>query len=188
MSSAIERLKALAEAKRASESSQVTPTHTTPSEESTHVQPESSIPDSPASSSSSTDLSNGSVSNEPVPENSQEVPTSGTPAESNNCSDSGNLANECSDSGLVSDHPLKMQLAELEQALTEKLPEFRTILRDIHSKLRQDPAIVTAMSEEEVALVVSGLVAHANLEVIAPNAIKAAKKATRGVKIEAGDL
>lgn len=186
MSSAIERLKALAEAKRASESSQVTPTHTTPSEESNHGN--STIPDSSVSSSSSSDLPDGSVSNEPIPENSQEVPASGTPAESDNCSDSGNLANECSNSGLASDHPLKMQLAELEQALTEKLPEFRTILRDIHSKLRQDPAIVTAMSEEEVALVVSGLVAHANLEVIAPNAIKAAKKATRGVKIEAGDL
>lgn len=90
-------------------------------------------------------------------------------------------------SGLDSDHPLKMQLAELEQALTEKLPEFRTILRDIHSKLRQDPDVVTAMSEEEIGILVDGLIHHANVEVITPGKVKAAKKAAK-VPVSASDL
>ena len=89
--------------------------------------------------------------------------------------------------GLDDDHPLKMQLASLEQALLEKLPEFRTILRDIHSKLRQDPDTVTAMSEEEIGILVDGLIHHANVEVIAPKAVKAAKKASK-TPVSADDL
>jgi hypothetical protein len=90
-------------------------------------------------------------------------------------------------SGLDDDHPLKMQLAELEQALLEKLPEFRTILRDIHSKLRTDPDCVTAMSEEEIGILVEGLIHHANVEVIAPASVKAAKKAAK-TPVSASDL
>lgn len=95
--------------------------------------------------------------------------------------------NPGSKSNLADDHPLKMQLAELEQALTEKLPEFRTILRDIHAKLRQDPDCVTAMSEDEIGSIVQGLIHHANVDVIAPRAVKSAKKASK-VPVSASDL
>lgn len=86
-----------------------------------------------------------------------------------------------------SDHPLVMELAELEQALTEKLPEFKTILRDIHSKLRQDTELVAALSEEEIELIVTGLTRHASLEIIAPKAAKAARAAKK-VPVTAADL
>lgn len=85
------------------------------------------------------------------------------------------------------DNPLMMQLAELEDALLKKLPEFRTILRDIHTKLRQDPEVVTILTEDEVSLIVSGLVTHANVDIIAPRTVKAAKKAAK-TPISAGDL
>ena len=85
------------------------------------------------------------------------------------------------------EHPLVMQLAELEAALTSRLPEFRTILRDIHSKLRQDPAMVTALSEEQVGCIVQGLITHANIDVITPKAIKASKKASKA-PVSADDL
>jgi hypothetical protein len=87
----------------------------------------------------------------------------------------------------VSDHPLVMQLAELEAALTQNLPEFRTILRDIHLKLRTDPDCVTALSEDEIGAIVHGLIRHAEIEIVAPRAVKGAKKAAK-VPISAGDL
>ena len=96
-------------------------------------------------------------------------------------------SNESSRDNGEPNHPLVMQLAELEQALNENLPEFRTILRDIHSKLRQDPAIVTALSEDEIGAIVSGLIHHANIEIVAPKAVKAAKKAAK-TPVSASDL
>jgi hypothetical protein len=85
------------------------------------------------------------------------------------------------------EHPLIMEMEELEAALLGKLPEFRTILRDIHAKLRQDPDVVTAMTEEEIGLLVSGLIYHANVEIIAPKEKKAAKKISK-LPVNADDL
>lgn len=85
------------------------------------------------------------------------------------------------------DHPLLMELAELEAALTERLPSFRSVLRDIHSKLRNDPAIVTILSDEDIGLIVSGMMVHANQDVVAPKAVKAAK-ATKKIPLSADDL
>lgn len=88
------------------------------------------------------------------------------------------------------DHPIKMQLAELEQALNEKLPGFKTILRDIHTKLRQDPAIVTLLTDEEIGGIIAGLKHHAQVDVIAPKAAKTAKKETKAkiANMSADDL
>lgn len=88
------------------------------------------------------------------------------------------------------DHPIKMQLAELEQALNEKLPGFKTILRDIHAKLRQDPAIVTLLSDEEIGGILAGLKHHAQVEIIAPKAAKAKKASAKAIaaNMSADDL
>lgn len=92
-----------------------------------------------------------------------------------------------SESDSKPDHPLVMQLAELEAALTENLPEFRTILRDIHSKLRSDPDCVTALSEDEIGAIVHGLIRHAEIEIVAPAKLKAVKKASK-TPVSASDL
>ena len=88
------------------------------------------------------------------------------------------------------EHPLKMQLAELEAALNEKQPGFKTILQDIHAKLRNDPAIVTLLSEDEIGGIVEVLKQHAQVEIIAPKAAKTKKAATKALlaNMSADDL
>lgn len=77
------------------------------------------------------------------------------------------------------DHPIKMQLAELQDALEQRVPEFKTILRDIHGKLRADPEIVTLLTDEEIGGILTGLKHHAQVDVIAPKAASTAKKAAK---------
>lgn len=163
----LEKLKALAAAKKAAQTEEVKKDET-----STVESVVSSDNEEPASS---------------VSDQATETPSNEAEPASNVCEQDGAELPGAATSGLGDDHPLKMKLAELEQALTEKLPEFRTILRDIHSKLRQDPECVTAMSEDEIGVIVSGLVHHANVEVIAPKAVKSAKKAAK-TPISASDL
>lgn len=76
----------------------------------------------------------------------------------------------------VSNHPLAMQFAELEQGILARDPQFKTILRDIHRHLGSEPELVTQMTEAEIALVVQGLVQRAQEEIVAPAAVKAVKK------------
>ena len=91
----------------------------------------------------------------------------------------------------TSDHPLALQFAELEQALLDKTPEFKTLLRNIHRHLGQEPELVTQMTEEEIQMVVSGLVVFANAEIVAPAIAKSAKAKIAAAKkqpISADDL
>lgn len=91
----------------------------------------------------------------------------------------------------TSDHPLAMQFAELEQALLAQQPEFKTILRQIHRHLGQEPELVTQMTEQEIQMIVSGLVIFANAEIVAPAIAKTAKAAIKAAKakpISADDL
>lgn len=90
-----------------------------------------------------------------------------------------------------SEHPLAMQFAELEAALLARDPEFKLILRQVHQHLGKDVELVTMMTEEEVALVVGGLVLFANTEIVEPAKAKGVKKAVAAAKkqvISADDL
>lgn len=88
-----------------------------------------------------------------------------------------------------SSHPLAMQFAELEAALLTADPTFKTTLRDVHRHLGKDPELVTLMTEEEVAMIVKGLVVFANAEVVEPAKAKAVKAASKALKnISADDL
>lgn len=91
----------------------------------------------------------------------------------------------------TSSHPLAMQFAELEAALNEKDSQFPTILRQIHRQLGQDAELVTQMTEEEIQLIVTGMVVYAQAEIVEPAKAKAAKSAvTKASKktITADDL
>lgn len=91
----------------------------------------------------------------------------------------------------TSDHQLAMQFAELEAALLAQQPEFKTILRQIHRHLGQEPELVTQMTEQEIQMIVSGLVVFANAEIVAPAIVKTAKAAMTAAKkkvISADDL
>lgn len=88
-------------------------------------------------------------------------------------------------------HPLAMEFAELETALLAKDPQFKTILRQIHRHLGQDPDLVTQMTEQEIQLIVGGLVVFANAEVVEPAKAKSVKAAVTAAKkkvISAEDL
>ena len=90
-----------------------------------------------------------------------------------------------------SNHPLAMQFAEMESALLTADPKFKLILRDVHRTLGKDPELVTQMTEEEISLVVRGLVVFANAEIVEPakaKAVKAGQAAMKKKAISADDL
>lgn len=96
-----------------------------------------------------------------------------------------------SNSGNRTDHPLAMKFAELEETLLARDPQFKVILRDIHRHLGQDAELVTQMTEEEIAMVVTGLVLFANTEIVEVAKAKSVKKAVAEAKkkvISADDL
>lgn len=125
--------------------------------------------------------------------NSSEGAVSGDSAEAASSVESSSslvTASEPSSIG-TSDHPLAMQFAELEAALLAQQPEFKTILRQIHRHLGQEPELVTQMTEQEIQMIVSGLVVFANAEIVAPAIAKTAKAAIKAAKakpISADDL
>lgn len=49
------------------------------------------------------------------------------------------------------------KINELQVAVQQTLPNMPSLLRDIHMNLRNDPEIVTLLSPQEVAVIVSGL-------------------------------
>lgn len=75
-------------------------------------------------------------------------------------------------------YEVKEKLAALEEALLSDTPSMPTLLRAIHRTLKQDPDIVTILSEEECAILVSGLKKQTGIE-IAAKAIK--KKPTKAL-------
>lgn len=52
---------------------------------------------------------------------------------------------------------LKEKVATLQAALTERSPKMPSILREIHTALRDMPENVTLLSEDEIAVIVNGL-------------------------------
>ena len=83
-------------------------------------------------------------------------------------------------------YEIKEKLATLEAQLKETTPNIATLLRDIHTKLKNDPDTVTILTADECATLVRGL-KHQTGTVIA---VKAAKKAPKKAlsKITADDL
>ena len=106
------------------------------------------------------------------------------------------LADTCHDiipveSNSGSNHPLVMEFAELSQALDNKDPEFKIILRKIHQQLGKDPDLVTQMTEDEIGLLVGGMIVFANAEIVEPAKVKSVKAKVAAAKkqvISADDL
>jgi hypothetical protein len=53
---------------------------------------------------------------------------------------------------------LQTKVAELSQLILDKHPRMPVLLREIHTTLRQYPENVTLLSEEEIGVIVSGLI------------------------------
>ena len=78
---------------------------------------------------------------------------------------------------------LKEKVAELASYLIARHPRMPLLLREIHTALRAQPENVTLMSEEEIAIIVSGLKIQTATE-FASSAIKGvgAKSAISKIK------
>lgn len=73
---------------------------------------------------------------------------------------------------------IQQNIQELQQALLTQHPEMPSLLRKIHAKLKADPAVVTLLTEEEIASVISGLKVQTNVSFSANTKKPAAKKTT----------
>jgi hypothetical protein len=80
---------------------------------------------------------------------------------------------------------LKIKIASLQDAILNTHPQLPIILRDIHKALKDDPANVTLLSEEEIGTIVSGLKKQTATE-IASSTLKKSTKALS--KVTADDL
>ncbi len=81
---------------------------------------------------------------------------------------------------------VREKLATLEAALLDDTPNIPILLRDIHSTLKQDPDVVTILTEEECAILVKGLKKQTATEIATKAVKKTSKKAMS--KMTIGDL
>lgn len=83
-------------------------------------------------------------------------------------------------------YQIKEKLAFLDSQLKASTPNISTLLREIHTVLKNDPDVVTLLTEEECSILVRGLKKQTNTE-IATSALKSgAKKSLRQMTL--GDL
>lgn len=80
----------------------------------------------------------------------------------------------------------QVKLASLKECLDNRLPNRATILEDIWKTCRAQPENVTLMSDEEIGLIVSGLMQQRQVEIIKPAAAK--KVASKSLKANLGLL
>lgn len=80
---------------------------------------------------------------------------------------------------------IKEAIATLSSALVSANPGMPTMLRTIHQALAKDKDIVTLLTEDEIGVLVSGLMVQTNTVI----AVAATKKSTKSLKsIGLGDL
>lgn len=71
---------------------------------------------------------------------------------------------------------VRANIAELEQAILAAHPTMPQLLRQIHTQLKKDPEVTTLLEEDEIGVVVQGLVMLTNTEVGAAKEAKNKKK------------
>lgn len=79
---------------------------------------------------------------------------------------------------------LREKVLALEQALLERHPRMPVLLREIHTVLRAQPENVTLFSEDEIAILVSGLKIQTGVE-FAASAVKGTGSKAASAKIKA---
>ena len=77
------------------------------------------------------------------------------------------------------------KILSLQNALLSHHPQIPTLLRDTHTTLRKDPDLVTALEDEQIAIVVEALKKQTNTEIVT-TASKSSAKSVK--KITALDL
>lgn len=71
---------------------------------------------------------------------------------------------------------VRENIAKLQEALLTAHPTMPILLQQIHRQLKDDPALVTVISEEEIGVIVSGLSTHTGVLLQAAEKAKGSKK------------
>lgn len=79
------------------------------------------------------------------------------------------------------DTDLQMKISSLQEAILSTHPRLPILLKEIHTILKNDPAVVTLLSEEEISAIVNGLKQQTKTE-ITQTAIKK-KTSLKGVSL-----
>lgn len=86
---------------------------------------------------------------------------------------------------MVTQHEaISLKIAELEAALLTAHPTMPTLLRDIHSNLKQDPEIVTLLSQKDVSIIVKGLSAQTQTSIVTSILSKSKGKAASKISVD----
>jgi len=78
---------------------------------------------------------------------------------------------------------VKEKLAQLESMLLESHPEMPSLLRDIHRNLKQDPDVVTLLSEDDCKLIVQGLKKHTSVDIATTALQKKGRKSMKNMEV-----
>jgi hypothetical protein len=76
---------------------------------------------------------------------------------------------------------LQMKISSLQQAILETHPKLPILLKEIHTMLKNDPAIVTVLSEEDISVIVNGLKQQTKTEITQSSLKK--KTSLKGVSL-----
>jgi hypothetical protein len=79
---------------------------------------------------------------------------------------------------------IREQVLQLRTALDTANPGMATMLRTIHSNLRQDPAIITLLTPEECGTIVAGLMKQTNTIIAASVTKKSATKSLKNTSLD----
>lgn len=80
-------------------------------------------------------------------------------------------------------YELREKVLTLQTLILERHPKIPVLLREIHSALKAQPENVTLASEEEIAIIVSGLKLQTGVE-FASSALKASKSSASTAKLK----
>jgi hypothetical protein len=75
---------------------------------------------------------------------------------------------------------LNSKISELSDMLLSAHPRMPVLLREIHSTLKQQPDNITLLSEEEIGVIVNGLIKHTGVE-LADKIIKSKTKSVKSI-------
>ena len=75
---------------------------------------------------------------------------------------------------------LSEKVLDLQSRLLAAHPTMPVLLREIHTQLRNDPELVTTLAEEEISIIVQGLMKQTQTE-IATAVLKSKTKSTKSI-------
>lgn len=78
---------------------------------------------------------------------------------------------------------LSEKIAELDARLKSMNPNMAMLLKEIHTNIRNDPALATTCSEDEIAIVVAGLKRHTNIEIATAVSSKGKGKSIKNISV-----